>query len=105
MSYTVKHNKQFQKFYINVGGREAFLRYEKSAEDTLDFKVLFVPKDLRGIGIAEKVLKCAMGYAEKNNYKIKSGCAYINGFFETHPEMANLISQRPDMFTWVLHYN
>lgn len=105
MSYSVKHNKQFQKFYINVGGREAFLKYEKSGEKTLNFKVLFVPRDLRGIGIAEKVLKQAVGFAEKNSYQIKSGCAYINGFFEAHPELGNLVSKKPDVFTWLLHYN
>lgn len=105
MSYNIKHNKQFQKFYVNIGGREAFLKYEKSGEGTLDFKTLFVPKNLRGVGVAEKVLKSAIGYAEKNNLKIKSSCTYVNHFLDTHPDMKDLISRRPDMFTWVLHYN
>jgi predicted GNAT family acetyltransferase len=105
MSINVKHNKQFQKFYINIGGREAFLKYEKTGEGTLDFKVLFVPKNLRGMGVAEKVLKRAIGFAEQNNFKIKSNCTYISTFFESHPEVKDIVSQRPDMFTWVLHYN
>lgn len=105
MSYSVKHNKQFQKFYITIGGREAFLKYEKVGEGTLDFKVLFVPKNLRGMGIAEKVLMRAVVYAENNSYKIRSSCTYISTFFESHPEFKDIISQRPDMFTWVLHYN
>jgi predicted GNAT family acetyltransferase len=105
MSYNVKHNKQFQKFYINVGGREAFLKYEKSGEGLMDFKVLFVPKNLRGMGIAEKVLMRAIGFAENNNFKIRSSCTYISTYFESHPEMKEIISKRPDMFTWVLHYN
>lgn len=103
--YTVRHNKEFQKFYIHVGGREAYLKYEHTGEEVLDFKVLFVPKDLRGVGIAEKVLKQAISFAEKHNYKIKSGCAYINGFFQSHPELGELVSKKPDMFTWLLHYN
>ena len=105
MSYSVKHNSEFRKFYINVNGREAFLRYEKTGEGVLEFRTLFVPKNLRGVGIAEKVLKRAIGYAEKNNFKVKTNCAYINGFLEGHPEYREILSNRPDMHSWILHYN
>jgi predicted GNAT family acetyltransferase len=105
MSYSIKHNSQFQKFYINVNGREAFLKYERTGEGVLDFKMLFVPKNLRGVGIAEKVLKKAIGYAEKYNLKVKTSCTYINSFLEENPEYKAIISGRPDMHSWVLHYN
>lgn len=105
MSYIVKHSKRFRKFYLNVGGRECFLKYETIGEGVLDFKVLFVPKDLRNIGIAERVLKRAIGYSEKNNFKIRSGCSYINIFIDAHPELKDIISKSPEMITWVLHYN
>jgi predicted GNAT family acetyltransferase len=88
-----------------VGGREAFLKYEKIGEGVIDFKMLYVPKNLRGVGIAEKVLKRAIGFVEKNNFKVKSSCNYINHFLESHPEFQTIVSERPDMFTWVLHYN
>ncbi|MBX9852308.1 MAG: N-acetyltransferase [Cytophagaceae bacterium] len=105
MSYNVKHNRQFQKFYVNVGGREAFLKYEKLGEGLLDLKMLFVPKNLRGVGIAEKVLMRALAYAENNNLKINTSCSYINQFFDSHPEMKNIVSPKREMIKWVLHYN
>jgi len=105
MSYSIKHNSQFQKFYINVNGREAFLKYEKTGEDVLEFKMLFVPKNLRGVGIAEKVLQRAIGYAEKNNLKVKTTCNYINSFLKEHPEYKEIITNKPEMHTWLLHYN
>lgn len=105
MSYNVKHNKQFQKFYVSVGGREAFLKYEKVGEGIIDFKMLYVPKNLRGVGIAEKVLKRAINFVENNNFRIKSSCSYINHFLESHPEFQAIVSRNPEMFTWVLHYN
>jgi hypothetical protein len=105
MSYNVKHNRQFQKFYVTIGGREAFLKYEKVGEGVIDFKMLYVPKNLRGVGIAEKVLKRAMSYIENNNYKIKSSCSYVSQYIQTHPEIKGYVSEKPDMFTWVLHYN
>lgn len=105
MSNGVKHNRQFQKFYINVGGREAFLKYERVGEGVIDFKTLYVPKNLRGVGIGEKILKRAIGFIEKNNYKLKTTCSFINNFLHNRPEFQELISNRPDMFTWVLHYN
>lgn len=65
MGYSIRHNPQFRKFYININGTEAFLSYDKTGEGVLEFKMLFVPKNLCGVGIAQKVLKKAISYAEK----------------------------------------
>jgi uncharacterized protein len=105
MSLNIKHNRQFQKFFVNVGGREAFLKYEKVGEGVLEFKIMYVPKNLRGVGIAEKVLKRALGFAGQNHFKIKTNCSYISNFISTDPELKDIVSQGPDMHTWVLHYN
>lgn len=108
MGYSVRHNQKLQKFYINIGNREAFLKYEKvndGDEGVLDLRVLFVPKNLRGMGIAEKVLIKALSYADNHNFKVLSDCNYISTFFESHPEIKDIISERPEVFTWILHYN
>ena len=105
MGYSIKHNKQFQKFYITIGGREAFLKYERTGEGVIDFKMLYVPKNLRGVGIAEKVLKKAISFIEKNDFKVKSSCSYVNQYIGTHPKLQGLVSSSPVSHTWVLHYN
>jgi predicted GNAT family acetyltransferase len=105
MSYSIKHNSKLQKFYLNVGGNECFLKYEHTSERLLDFKVVFVPKSLRNLGIAEKILKRAIGFSQKNNFKIRSGCSYVNNYIDIHSELKSIISNGPEMIVWVLHYN
>ncbi|HEY8400560.1 MAG TPA: GNAT family N-acetyltransferase [Cytophagaceae bacterium] len=95
MKLTIKNDTKTQKFFIDIFGKECALKYEKTAGDTiLDLKMMFVPKNLRGQGVASKLVEYAIQYAKKNNLKVRaSGCDYIQEYLDTHKEHQEMIAQ------------
>jgi predicted GNAT family acetyltransferase len=91
MNFNIKHDGKYNKFFTVVGGKESNLTYEKIADQILDFKLMFVPKNLRGQGIAGKVVDFALTYARKNNIKIKASCSYVQHFISVHPEFKDIL--------------
>jgi uncharacterized protein len=91
MNFNIKHDSKYNKFFTEVAGKESNLSYEKITDNIWDYKLMFVPKNLRGQGIAGKVVEFALNFAKKNNIKIKATCSYVNGFIDTHPEYKELV--------------
>ena len=56
MDEVVRHDEKGNRFVIEIEGREALLEYSREG-NTLDFHRTFVPEELRGQGLAEKVVK------------------------------------------------
>ena len=59
---------------------QAELHYIKQG-NVMDIHHTFVPEELRGKGLAEKLAKSAFDYAKKYNMKIKPTCSYIEDTF------------------------
>ena len=87
----IKHDSQDQKFFAQVDGKEALLRYRKQGE-VLDFFHTFVPSELRGHNLAEQVVQAGFEYAKANNLKVIPSCPYVGkAFLKRHPEYSNLV--------------
>jgi uncharacterized protein len=91
MNFNIKHDGKYNKFFTEVSGKESNLSYEKITDTIWDYKVMFVPRNLRGQGIAGKVVEFALNFAKKNNIKIKATCSYVSGFIDAHPEFKDLL--------------
>ena len=72
----VKHDPKTREFYIETPEGKALLSYEKKG-DALDFHHTFVPPELRGKGMAEKIVAEGFEYAKKNNLKVIPSCPYV----------------------------
>ena len=94
MKFNIKHDTKNQKFYTEIGGKECTLKYEKINEHLYNFKLMFVPKNLRGQGIAGRVMEYALGYIRKNMAKVKPTCSYVESYLYTHKEHTELIYKR-----------
>lgn len=87
----VKHDEKGKRFVMEVEGREALLSYSQEG-DTLDFYRTFVPEELRGQGLAEKVVKAAFEYAREKGFKVQPSCSYVSGaFLKRHKEYQDLV--------------
>jgi len=51
----------------------------------------YVPNALRGKGIASKIVKVALTYAEENNLKIIPSCSYVAAYIQRHKEYEELL--------------
>jgi predicted GNAT family acetyltransferase len=63
----------------------AELAYGESGK-TRDFRHTYVPDDLRGRGIAERLVRHALDDTMRDGYKFTPSCPYVERFVEKHPE-------------------
>ncbi len=96
MKFNIKHDTKNQKFYAIISGKECSLKYEKVNERLYNFKVMFVPKNLRGQGIAGRIMEFALGYIRKNAVRVKTSCSFSENYISTHKEHLGLIYNRQD---------
>lgn len=85
------HDIQKQKFYAIIDGLESHLEYVK-IENVLNLIHTYVPIELRGKGIAAKIVKAALTYAEENELKIIPSCSYVAAYIQRHKEYEPLLS-------------
>lgn len=91
MELNIKHDKVQHKFYAVIDGKEAALEYSQKNTKTLDYYSTFVPSELRGQKIAEKIVTYALEYAKENNYHIIPSCPYVEIFIARHPQYQMLV--------------
>lgn len=97
MKFNIKHDTKSQKFYTVIGGKECTLKYEKINENLFNLKMMFVPKNLRGQGIASRVMEFALSFARKNMIKVKASCSYVDSYLSIHKEHADLLYIREEL--------
>lgn len=81
----VINDLQGSRFVIAIEGFEAYVLYTEDKE-TLDLYSTFTPRELRGKGLAEKVVKAAFEYAREKGLKVIPTCPYIHTFLERNPD-------------------
>ena len=84
------HDVEKQKFYVIVDDIESHLEYVKK-DDVLILNHTYVPNMLRGKGIAGKIVKIALTYAQDNNLKIIPACTYVADYIQRHKGYENLL--------------
>ncbi|MBI9073390.1 MAG: N-acetyltransferase [Melioribacteraceae bacterium] len=82
----VLHDKENNRFVYSVDNIEAQLKYHDLGNNTLEYYSTFVPNELRGQGIAGKLVKFAADYAKENGIKVVPTCSFVVKFYERNPE-------------------
>ncbi len=93
MSLDVQHDEAGDRYLAEVDGHEAYVEYRPVDDKTLDFLQTYVPGELRGQGIAGKLVARALDLAREQGYAVIPTCTYVQGFLEKHPEYADLIAR------------
>jgi predicted GNAT family acetyltransferase len=91
MIFEIIHNKDERKFYGIINGVEAHLIYDEPEENILNYYHTYVPNELRGKGIAGKLVAFALKYAKANNKKIIPSCSFVYAFLQRNKEYSGLI--------------
>lgn len=86
----IKHDPASHEFYIETQEGKALLHYEREG-NVLNFHHTFVPPELRGKGLAEKVVAAGFEYAEQNKLKVIPTCPYVARLVMKNPEWKRLI--------------
>ena len=93
MNFDIKHDQKGQKFFTNIAGKECSLKYEKLSDQLLDFKLLYVPANLRGQGLADRIAAFGFEYAKKNGFQVKASCSYIQEYLNTHKGLEAMVAK------------
>lgn len=57
------------------------------------FTHTFVPPELRGLGVAEKLVRAALADARSNGLKVVPACSYVAKFIERNAEYRDLLEK------------
>jgi len=87
---TVQHNPAQNCFETTVDGFRSVLEYEPGKGEMI-MTHTFVPAELRGRGIAEKLVRAALDYARLEQLRVVPSCSYVDLFIRRRPEFQTLV--------------
>jgi predicted GNAT family acetyltransferase len=86
----VTHNEAGMRFETIVLGELAVCEYQREGNQMV-FTHTYVPTELRGRGIAQKLVRVALEYAQQHGYRIVPACSYVDVFVKRSPEFRALV--------------
>jgi len=90
MEEKVIHDKDKSQFNISINNKEVYVDY-KIEQNKMNLYHTYTNPELRGKGLAAKVVIAALEYAKKNNLKVEPGCTYVQTFISRHKEYEELL--------------
>lgn len=84
MEPDIQH-EEGKRYYMQFGDERAELAYGETNK-VRDFRHTYVPPELRGRKIAERLVRHALDDSIRNGYKLKATCPYVVRFVQEHPE-------------------
>ncbi len=75
------HQEWHQRFVLTGDGEQAQLDYQR-AGNTINFTNTFVPPELRGQGLAEKLVRHGLAWAKAQDLTIYASCWYVKKFLD-----------------------
>ena len=86
----VRHNVAESRFETVVDSFLSVADYEL-AVGTMIMTHTFVPPELRGRGIAEKLVRTALDWARTERLRVVPACSYVATFVQRHSEYQPLV--------------
>lgn len=86
----VTHNESENRFETLVNGHLAICEYQLEG-DRMVFTHTFVPSQLRGRGIAQKLVEVALRNAMAEKRRVVPACSYVEAFIARRPEFQVLV--------------
>jgi hypothetical protein len=83
----VRHNPAQHRFEAIVDGRLAVAEYSLGGSQVF-FTHTFVPPELRGRGLAEKLVRAGLDWARAEGRRVVPQCSYVAAFLQRHPELS-----------------
>ena len=91
MEPIVRHNAATSRFEIEIDGHLSVAQYELAGPRMI-FTHTLVPPELRGRGVAEKLVRAALNDARAAGRRVVPQCSYVAKFIERHEEYQDLLA-------------
>lgn len=87
----VRHNNAANRYEIEIDGRLAVAEYEM-VDGQQVFTHTLVPEELRGRGLAERLVRTALNDARAAGRKVVPACSYVDVFIKRNKEFQDLLA-------------
>lgn len=77
----IQHQPENNRFICEQNGHQCVLDYRVEGND-IDFTHTYVPTELRGQGLAEKIVREGLAWAKQQNYSLNASCSYVAKFLK-----------------------
>ena len=91
MGQEIKNDSQSGQFILDTNGKESFLKY-KISNHSIDLYSTYVPKELRGQKLGDKLVEYSLEFAREHHLKIIPSCPFVEKYFSKHPEYTDFLS-------------
>lgn len=88
-----QHDTARQRFVVQVDGGEGTLDYRRRDDRTLDFRSTYVPRELRGRKLGERLVRYGLDYAREHGLKVVPTCPFVGRVVEDNPEYRDLLTR------------
>lgn len=78
----VTHDSKTREFSLLVEGQKCIIHYTVIDNNTIDIDHTFVPRAIRGGGIARQMMEQVVKFLEHNKIKVETSCSYAVKFFD-----------------------
>jgi predicted GNAT family acetyltransferase len=95
MEISVHHEAGRGSFSVRDGSAESVLEYVRGGPGLVTFVHTFVPPDLRGRGLAERLVTAGLSWAREQGLRVTATCSYVAAYLDRHPEWDDLRAEAP----------
>ena len=88
---TVTHNQTASRFELTIDGHTGVAEYVDQGS-VWAMNHTYVPDELRGQGVAARLVEAALAAARQAGVKIDPQCSYVDVYLQRHPEHHDLRS-------------
>jgi len=87
----IVNNETGRRFETYVDGKVAFVAY-RLTNTAISLDHTEVPPALEGRGLAARLTKTALEYAQSQHLKVIPRCSYVANYIQKHPEYEELVA-------------
>jgi uncharacterized protein len=88
----VLHNAAAHRFEATVDGQLCVANY-RLVDDVMQIHHTEVPPALEGRGIASRIVRAALEYAEGHGLKVEPWCGFVRTYMRRHPDTQRLLPE------------
>lgn len=88
----VTHNQKESTFEVWIDGHLSKLDYMQDGKNFVIMHVGVYP-ELRGQGVAGKIMEAGLAYARQNSFRVIPMCSYAASYIRRNPQHMELTSQ------------